>query len=652
MMPSTPEYAVALAMLSCAIGAAITLFLARHPRSAGWVAVSSTATAGLLAIASAAQVLLGDPGRAETFFAIPWAGFALRLYVDGLSAVFLILIATVSMAAALYSIEYMRHRREHGVGRYYPNLLLFIAAMYGLVTTTDMMYFFFIFWQLMTWPGYALIRFEPKPQNLRAAHRYLWMMQLACALTMLGAALIATSPLATPSGENLLRFDFDAVSHHLPELLAAHPVRVAIAFALFLIGFGIKLGVWPFGQFWLPDAHPAAPSPISALLSGVMIKTGIYGLMRYFIWLVPHPADFPLANWGIVLALLGTATLFTGTVQAIPQMQSKRLLAFSSIGQAGYLVFALGVCLALLDQPHVASRFLAAVALIAVLFHTLNHGIFKSLLFLNAGSVLHATGTQDLGNLGGLLRFMPITGATAIVASCAIAGVPLFSGFASKWLIYTAAIQGHVSVPILAFCAALAILTSALTLALFVKFFGAIFLSRTSHLVRHVALEQSTLEPGWLMRLPQLALALLCLFCGLFPGWMFQLLSRVLQTSKQGLAIPLADAIPLSLDAGSGIRFPEFGAVYIPWLVALVLVITVFCARAIARMGGASQRASAPWLCGYAVGNDLHRYHAGHFYSELHRYLDRDRRLAALSPEEPVAHQPNTPKSPWSHEKN
>ena len=133
-------------------------------------------------------------------------------------------------------------------------------------------------------------------------------------------------------------------------MLSTRPGATALAFALFLVGFGIKMGMWPFGQFWLPDAHPAAPSPVSAMLSGVMIKTGVYGLMRYFLWLVPPAgqADYPLAKWGLVVALLGTITLFTGTMQALKQEQSKRLLAFHSIGQIGYILLGTGACMSLL----------------------------------------------------------------------------------------------------------------------------------------------------------------------------------------------------------------------------------------------------------------------------------------------------------------
>ena len=266
-------------------------------------------------------------------------------------------------------------------------------------------------------------------------------------------------------------------------MLAEQPLLTGLAFALFLVGFGIKMGMWPFGQVWLPDAHPAAPSPVSAMLSGVMIKTGVYGLMRYFLWLVPAEAraDFPLTWWGLAVVGLGTVTLFTGTMQALKQDQTKRLLAFSSIGQVGYILLGLGVCMTLLGGTEFdPAAALAAAAFCGALFHTLNHGLFKSLLFLNAGSMLHATGTQDLNKLGGLMKFMPLTAVTALIASFSIAGVPLFNGFASKWSIYVAAIQGGPACGFLPLLAMVAILTSALTLALFIKFFGGIFLSRTS----------------------------------------------------------------------------------------------------------------------------------------------------------------------------
>src|ERR1019366_3708117 len=321
--------------------------------------------------------------------------------------VFLLLAALIAVPASFYSIIYMRHYQDYGVARYYPYFLLFLAAMYGLLSTTDMMWFFFIFWQLMTLPGYALIRFEHrKRENIWAANKYLIMMQIACIATMIGAELLAVTGKSV-SGGTSLKYDFDTVSANLPLLLAIRPGTTALAFGLFLIGFGIKMGMWPFGQVWLPDAHPAAPSPVSAMLSGVMLKTGVYGVMRYFLWLAPAGArgDFPLARWGWVVAVLGTITLFTGTMQALKQEQTKRLLAFHSIGQVGYILLGFGACMALLPAAGPEAAALAALGMVGALFHTLNHGVFKALLFLNAGSMLQATGTQNLNKMGGLLKY-------------------------------------------------------------------------------------------------------------------------------------------------------------------------------------------------------------------------------------------------------
>ena len=219
-------------------------------------------------------------------------------------------------------------------------------------------------------------------------------------------------------------------------------------------------------------------------------------------------ADYPLAKWGLVVALLGTITLFTGTMQALKQEQSKRLLAFHSIGQIGYILLGTGACMACCRRWDPTPAALAAIGLFGALFHVLNHGLFKALLFLNAGSMLHATGTQDLNKMGGLMKFMPLTAVTALVASFSISGVPLFNGFVSKWTIYVAAVQGSGSAKYLAVCAVIAILTSALTLASFIKFFGVSFLSRTSALVTGAGRRAGRLEVGGSMQLPQVALAL------------------------------------------------------------------------------------------------------------------------------------------------
>ena len=229
---------------------------------------------------------------------------------------------------------------------------------------------------------------------------------------------------AAASGAASLKYDFDTVSANLPLLLSARPGATALAFALFLVGFGIKMGMWPFGQFWLPDAHPAAPSPVSAMLSGVMIKTGVYGLMRYFLWLVPAgaQADYPLARWGlrrrrprhhhaVYRHHAGAQAGADQTPARLPQHRADRL---HPAGHGRVHGPAAG------GGPDAAA--LAAIAFFGALFHVLNHGLFKALLFLNAGSMLHATGTQDLNKMGGLMKFMPLTAVTALVASFSISG--------------------------------------------------------------------------------------------------------------------------------------------------------------------------------------------------------------------------------------
>ena len=620
----TPEQAVLASILICAAGAIATLLVSRYRTVAGWLSFLVTAATAVLILSAVSNVLIAGPSQHPTTFwwTTPEIGVGLRIYVDGLTAMFLMLAVLIALPAAFYSISYMRMYEQYSVARYYPNFLLFLAAMYGLLSTADMMWFFFLFWQLMTLPGYALIRFENrKRENIRAANKYLVMMQIACAATMIGAELLAVTGAAT-TGVGGLKYDFDTVSAHLPLLLSARPGTTALAFALFLIGFGIKMGMWPFGQIWLPDAHPAAPSPVSAMLSGVMIKTGVYGLMRYFLWLVPaaSQADYPFAQWGFVISLLGTITLFTGTMQALKQEQTKRLLAFHSIGQIGYILLGIGVCLALLPaRGEVAT--LAAIGFFGAMFHVLNHGLFKALLFLNAGSMLYATGTQNLNKMGGMMKFMPVTAVTAIVASFSISGVPLFNGFVSKWTIYVAAVQGSRSAKYLALCAVVAILTSALTLASFIKFFGVSFLSRTSTLVAAQAASKGRLEVNWMMQAPQVLLALLCILLGILPAIAFNLMQHALVASRQGFGAALADAGPMTGGLLTGIRSTASTALFVPLALAVVLGLAFAVAFAISKLGDAKRRAAAPWLCGYATEADCHRYTAHNFYGEIKRYF-------------------------------
>jgi len=621
----TSTQTITYAMGLCVIGAGVSLLFSWNKTLAGWIAFLFTAASSALALLTAAIGLLRGPETAVTLLSLPQYGSSLRLYVDGLSSVFILLIATIAVASAFYSIRYMKHYPDYGVARYYPNFLLFIAGMYGIVTTTDLMLFFCFFWQLMTLPSYVLIRYEfRKRANVQAANKYLLMMEIACALVMLGAYLLAGSGPVAVAGELLPKYDFDALRETVGGLYPANGGTVLLALVLFLIGFGIKAGMWPFGQTWLPDAHPAAPSPVSSLLSGVMIKTGVYGLMRSFLWLIPATAvtDYPAQTWGMILSILGTVTLFIGTMQALKQEQSKRLLAFHSIGQVGYIILGLGACLALLPAglANSAVLALATVGFYGALFHTLNHGLFKSLLFLDAGSMLYATNTQDLNRMGGLMKFMPITAVTTIIASFSIAGVPLFNGFASKWSIYVATILGSREAGYLAICGIFGIVTSALTLASFMKFFGAAFLSRTSKVVAERAARQK-LEVPWTMQLPQLALAGLCLALGLVPAAAYWLIHQTLMRSSEGLAHILYDTNPASVGRWEGLSAAGGMALLSPLIVAVMLFVIFVVARAISKLGSAERRTADIWLCGYAKEADVHRYGAHNLYGEVKKYF-------------------------------
>lgn len=618
----SPERLVLLAIAIAFLGAWALAAVRRNKDVAGWLCFLITVTTAVLVLVAAGRALSGEVSpHGKVLWEIPALGMALRVHVDGLTAVFLVLAAVIAVPASLYSVRYLRRYEGYTASAYYPNVLLFLAAMYGLLSTTDMMWFFFIFWQMMTIPGYLLIRYEHREaEHRRAAMRYMVMMQIACVATMVGAEIVAVTG-AKAAGDPSLKYDFQSVSSHMPAMLAEHPALTAAAFALFLIGFGIKMGMWPFGAVWLPEAHPAAPSPVSAMLSGVMIKTGVYGLLRYFLCLVPAEgmADYPLAVWGLLVAILGTITLLTGTGGALRQEYAKRLLAFHSIGQVGYIILAAGVCLTLVDVGTVEARQAAAIALAAALLHSVNHGVFKACLFLNSGSLLHAVNTQNLNRMGGLWRLMPATALTALTASLAISGFPSLNGFVSKWMIYVSALRGSAAAPFLAVCAAMAILTSALTLASFVKFFGSAFLGRASDDVRKAGEKPGSLEVPLSMRVSQSALALICLVTGLLPALLLWLAHAAIRNTPGGLTemVLLNGAMDrrrtLGMDLAGGF------ASYAPAALLTVFAGCLLLVWMLGRMGGARRRADEPWLCGYAPPGEATRYTAHSLYSEVKR---------------------------------
>lgn len=625
-MHINPLSAIHDAMILLMAGSVIVLFLSSNRKLAGWFNFLVTLAASCLTLWASAVTILHGPGDPVIFPAFSLWGSTLRFYLDGLGAVFLCLISIVSTMSALYSISYMDHYPDYGLARYYPWFLLFIAGMYGIVTVTDTMVFFFVFWQLMTIPSFALIRFEHrKPENVRAANKYLLIMEIACLLVMAGSAILMYTGSVPERMAGLPRFDFDTLRQQIMSE-GMHPHALFPALLFFLVGFGIKAGIWPFGLAWLPDAHPAAPSPVSAMLSGVMIKTGVYGLIRTFFWLVPSASvrGFSPFFWGAVLAIFGTVTLVVGTYQALKQEQSKRLLAFHSIGQIGYIILGLGASLMLLSRG-AGMGTLATVALVGALFHTVNHALFKSLLFFNAGTVLKATGTQDLNKLGGLATLMPLTAFTCLVAAFSISGVPLFNGFASKWTIYSACILGGKQTGLLVVCGLLGILTSALTLASFMKFFGVTFLSRKSSIVISQVKAGVKMEAGPLMQIPQVLLAAACIVLGIVPAIGYLILNKALASGPQGVSQFLPRLVLNKGDFVTGISAGGGGALFAPVAIGIALATLMGLAHIISRLGNAKRRTADIWLCGYDKEADIHRYGAHNLYGEVKHLFSRKR---------------------------
>ena len=394
------------------LGSLVSLLLARNRKVCGWVSFAFVCASSVftgLAVVGACTVASGE----HTLLSLPQLGARLTLRVDPLSAIFLAIVAVIALLSTLYSVRYMEHYAHDKVAKFFPLLLLCVASMTGVLVCTDF-FFFLIFWESMTLTSYFLVTFESEnPASQRAGLKY-FIITHGATLCMVAAALL----LWRTSGS----FSFDAIRQTLSALLTTRPFLANTIIFLFFLGFATKAGILPMGD-WLPDAHPVAPSGMSATLSGALVKLGIYGLVRLFCsFLVASPS---LRIWGIILALAGTGSLFVGTLTALRQTDTKRLMAFHTIGQIGYICLGLGVGVYCL-QMYPA---LASIALAGAILHAVNHACFKSCLFLGAGSVLYRTGQRDMDKLGGLAAFMPYTTGTTTIASLSIAGVPPFNGF-------------------------------------------------------------------------------------------------------------------------------------------------------------------------------------------------------------------------------
>jgi multicomponent Na+:H+ antiporter subunit D len=422
----------------------------------------------------------------------------ITLVMGGFSGLMLLTVSVVSLAATLFSTRYME--QYTGIARYYALFMFMVAGMNGVIITGDL-FNMYVFMEIAAIASYALVAFGCEDQELEAAFKYAILGSVASSCILLGIAFLYCQ-FGTLNMAHLAR--------KLGEAGMEGSVGLVSLFSLILLvaGLGMKAALVPF-HAWLPDAHPSAPAPISAMLSGVLIKAiGLYALLRVVFTIFGVGPDVPYApQVAYGLMVLGTLSMVVGAVLAFMQSDVKRLLAYSSISHVGYVVLGVGVGAAVLAGG--GSPTVATLAIVGGLFHLVNHAVFKSLLFLSAGAVQYRTGTRQLPEMGGLRERMPLTAGSSLVASLAIAGVPPFNGFVSKLLIILACVYaGYYGF------AAWAVLVSIVTLALFMKvqrlaFFGPL-----------PARWKSVREVPFLMAFPMLLLAALCFVMGalIVPG--------------------------------------------------------------------------------------------------------------------------------------
>ena len=440
----------------------------REGRKATISSFGPSALGSLLVIALSASIALsGSPLMISSPFAGPLPSLGIEFYIDGMAAFFMLIIGLVTLAVSIYSIgyssEYYGKRSVRALGFLFN---LFVLSML-LVPVSNNVFSFLVFWEAMSLASFFLVIYEHENEdNIKSGMTYIIM-------THLGTAFILGSFLVMYVQTGSMSFDsFRNPSSPFPSYTKD------IVFILALIGFGTKAGLVPF-HIWLPQAHPSAPSNVSALMSAVMIKTAIYGLARITLdFAVPDsPAS---AWWGMILVVAGSSSCLIGVLYAAVEKDIKRALAYHSIENIGIIVLGLGLSVVF---SSFGLRSLASLALLASMYHTLNHAVFKSLLFMGAGSIIFSTHTRKIEQLGGLVKKMPWTAFFFLIGAIAISGLPPLNGFVSEWLTLQALLSSY-QIPNLTLQIAISFasiafaLTIGLAIATFVKIFGISFLAR------------------------------------------------------------------------------------------------------------------------------------------------------------------------------
>jgi formate hydrogenlyase subunit 3/multisubunit Na+/H+ antiporter MnhD subunit len=559
---------VVVAVIVTAASGLPALILRRRPALAQRLSCATLCAGALVGVAAAGAALLAPTPPALT---LPWSapGGAFALELDGLSAFFLFPVLLVPALGSIYGLAYFPQAK---LGPKAIRLQLFFGLITGamaLVVVSANAILFLAAWEVMALCGFLLVLTEHEEKEAqRAAFVY---------LASAHAGNLALFAMFVLLGRLAGSFAFSAMAG----LPAAGGVAVAVV-ALALVGFGLKAGLMPL-HFWLPGAHAAAPSHVSALMSGVLLKTGIYGLLR-----VTGFFQGPPASWGTLVLLLGIASAVMGVAFALAQHDVKRLLAYHSVENIG--IIAMGLGLALLGRAR-GDAALVFLGFAAAVLHTVNHATFKSLLFLGAGAVVHGTGTRDLDHLGGLSRAMPRTALLFLVGAAAISGLPPLNGFASEWLVYLASLRtvfdvGGAPHPHFAALAAPALaMVGGLAAACFVKVFGTIFLGHPRS-----AQAAHAHEPSAPMIFPMVVLAIACAVIGLFPAALLPALARA-AARWSGLA-PEALAGSAASAGASAVRVSVVAGI----LIAVGVGVALF-RRALLR---GPQPEVETWGCGYA----------------------------------------------------
>ncbi|HDI02244.1 MAG TPA: hydantoin racemase [Ignisphaera sp.] len=506
----------------------------------------------------------------------------ISISIDPLSAFFIILLSIVVFTSSIYGFSYVDRfiDREH-LGWYGFNYFFFVLSMYLTLMVNDL-FWFIVFWELMTLFSQFLVAYEKeKKEAVWAGYKYFCITKFGSEFMILSSIVLITI-----LARSTLYRD---IGLYLSSLAQSNILLFYTLITMFLIGLLVKCASVPFHS-WLPDAHPEAPSNVSALLSGSMIKVPIYMMIR-LLYGFAKP-DFFI---GITLATIGTITLAIGTLYALIQIDSKRLLAYHSVGQIGYILLGLGASLTLFSIGTPFFKILATVALIGALYHTINHAVFKSLLFLTAGSVIYATGSRDLNALGGLAKYMPITALSALIASLSIAGIPPFNGFVSKWLIYLSTLP---SISILCIYGVIAMFISSVTTASFIKYFTTIF-TRSSRIELSKTRAREVPIP---MCFSQIILAILCIALGLTPSLMVF------------TAISIAKSLEIPVEIESIYAIPAFigvNGIGVVHLLIVSLAITLFIPIALSL---SRTKVSDIWSCGTKISLDRISVQAREYY--------------------------------------